>query len=325
MHDLRLKTDAPTRGVGRPTNPYAARIPMWLPGGTKTWLGGPSQSYSWYGSSIKKTKASAALALIREAGVPLTRRWIEACLVWDHHFDPIDVTRALDNLTGLGPMYPGVTLSRLSLPGYQPIHLYTFERSPLPSEVGHLGALYELLGKVFGANDPGTNRSIVGHAGEVFVARQLRQLGFTDVPKDNRLGTLALPGCSIAVDIQATDPHTGTKFAIEVKNRNETLHPGANSARWMNEAEALRTADYTPWLIVPFATDAAREECKRRKIRLTALGTQVVPATISIGGKARDTRTVIDKLRPIIGPQPVHYLKTRNDTNDGDYAAAFAP
>ena len=244
------------------------------------------------------------------AGVPVVRRWIENVLVIDHGYEPDAVTDALDNLRGTDPAFTGIVKTIIDVGYTQPVHAYS-TRPVLASEKAHLVKLYTIQKNIFNVNLPVTGRkprSVVGAAGEIFVARRLRMLRFEGVPWDKNLGRET-------ADMIVTDPRDHRTYTIEVRNRGEWLFPGS---KWIDDAEALRAPGVHPWLIVPRATPAAIEQCLSRDIKLTVLGAQIVPATMPDG---KPVAPILRKLRPITGPQPYHVMRTRYDA-ERDFVVA---
>ena len=248
------------------------------------------------------------------SGVPVVRRWIENVLTVDHGYEPADVTDALDNLRSADPAFTGIVKTSIDVGFTRPVDAYS-TRPVLASEMAHLVKLYTISKAVFNVNMTVTGRkprNVVGAAGEIFVARRLRKLGFEGVPWDANLGRET-------ADMIVTDPRDGITYAIEVRNRGEWLFPGS---KWIDDAEALRAPGVHPWLIVPRATPAAIEQCRSRDIKLTVLGAQIIPATMPNG---TPVAPMLRAIRPITGPMPFHIMRTRyDDERDSNIASRIA-
>ena len=61
-------------------------------------------------------------------------------------------------------------------------------------------------------------------------------------------------------------------------------------------------------LFVPFPDAGTIERCRDDGIRLEMMGAQIVPVE---DRHKRSMRTVINELRPVIGPQPFRFLLKR--------------
>lgn len=315
-----MRTNGPLTGPGRPRNPYGGSDPRWQPGGTIGWLA-PAPDLELL-VERKVTRPDArwfASVLLHRLGVPVLRRVLEAMLVFDHGFEPRDVTSSLRRLSG--HRYDQYTvIDQTHRFSGEDNHLYCMGRTPLPTELRQLDVLYEKRTQLL-TNDL-LRRAGEKHARELLIASKR----FNGITQIHKLGGVTVKGSISAVgnnatstthslDLCATAKQSGVRYGISVKNERQWLYAGDGRANQGHPNKAIKDV-YTkahahglrPWLIIPFASENARRRCHDDGIKLTVLGYRVLPIETPHGTKMRNA---IRDLRAVIGPEPFEYMGNR--------------
>jgi|GEM_PF-4499052 len=302
------------RPVGRPANPYTSDNRDWQPLGTQFWFDNetdleprpnvpgadPRIEIRWY-----------AYGLIMLLEVPVLRRVIESILVFDHGFKPDAVTAALKGLMKreyLGGKH--ITMTRLKYAS-EVNHVYCYGRRPTKAELGFLKAAYRLRHSVLGIN-------VLKNAGERYVRTLMMRSGrYAHITQAKKLGRVTDVNGRNSLDIRVTARRSRISFGLSVKNQNAWIYPNDRAIK--DVYKRAKAQGVKPWLVVPFATDAAIMRCLHDGIRLTVLGRQIVPAEDKWG---RPMRVVIKGIRSVLGPQPFEYLYARGSRTFEESGAA---
>jgi hypothetical protein len=287
---------------GRPANPYSGDDPRWKKRGTWDWLDSDSDIHPVKPASIpSKDIRWAAYGIIRDLGVPVLRRVLEAILVFDHSLSPDAVTMALDGLMEseyLGGKHVVVTKFKC---GSELNNLYSFQRKPTSAELGYLRKAYAERQRVL-------SNATLKLAGERYVRAAIIKSGkYRNITQTARLGKVTDANSKHALDLVATHKQTGITYGISVKNQRAWLYPDSPAIK--DAYTKAMSHGVKPWLIVPFASASAIARCNHNGIRLTRLHAQIVP---SEDHKLRPMSSVIERLRAVIGPQPFKFLPARN-------------
>lgn len=272
---------------GRPRNAYAASETRWRTGATN------KLQLAFDDIAEASVRIEQLVKFLR---VPVLRSVLEAILIFDHGWHPGDVTEALKNSNGLTkrPLLRGGRR--------KPADLYTWLDEPTRSELSYLERTYQLresflTKEVLKCAGEGHARSTILHSGR-----------FSQVTTKERLGEVIDCSGKNKLDLVATDKITGLSYGISVKNHRPWLFEGSKAIK---DVFTKATAHQRmPWLIVPFATDEARQRCHRDGIRLTVWGRRIVPAETTSGAHMRG---IIESLRSVIGPIPFEYAYSRFD------------
>lgn len=247
--------------------------------------------------------ATLIVELLRAVGTPLFRRFIQSTMTFQYGCDPTVVPKSLKVLVSgaLGSGYGRVFLTKVPVPGRKwPTQAYSYGRPPSENEIQELRHLEELHRKLL-------PHWLLRRAGEEYVRGLLLQAGYVSVTQRKHLGYVTGNG-KHSLDVAATDPISGTRFGISVKNQNEWL---TAKSRAIKDCYArCREQNLAPWLFIPFATGKAEMRCHYDGIRLTVLGRQIVPVRDRWG---RPMHRHLPRIRQIVGPQPYEYLMRRFD------------
>jgi len=302
---------------GRPRNPYLASNPIWQPKGTLEATQGAALL-----SSLGEPGCATALTytLLERIGVPVLRRVIEAILVFDYDLHPVAVTDALEAL------WREKKIIRLPFPFEHDNDLYFIgERTDKELEryTRQIAALYTRRQAVL-------NGKRLGKVGEQFVRSVLNAHGdYAEITQEKKLGTLVLPKADRAAD--DSKPYKPHKLDLKVtqrgKRKGREKRYGVsvkNESRWVTRGDKSITDviikaeahEVLPWLIASFVTDEARDECKRKEVRIDSMGGQIVPRKFD--PKVRDSltgresmRAEIESLWAVIGPQTYRFIPKR--------------
>jgi hypothetical protein len=307
-------------GPGRPRSPYGGSDPRWQPGGTTGWLA-PAPDLELF-VERKVTRPDArwfASVLLHRLGVPVLRRVLETMLVFDHGFEPRDVTNSLRKLSG--HRYDEYTvIGETHRFSGEDNHVYCMGRAPRPAELRQLEILYERRSRLLTSDL--LRRAGEKHARDLLIASER----FSGITQMRRLGTVIVKGKpsqlsdnetprTHSLDVCATDEKSGLRYGISVKNERQWLYAGDGHARQGHPNKAIKDIftkahahGLRPWLIVPFASENARRRCRDDGIRLTVLGYRVLPIETPHGAKMR---AAIRDLRAVIGPEPFEYMGSR--------------
>lgn len=283
-----------------PKNPYAPRVLYARIGGTLGTLrpcGADLVSRFVLSHAANRSTPRAIIELLAFVRIPIPRRTIEAVLVFDHDFDSVQVTAALARIRK-SPV-PEIWFD--SMPIYNNVNrtdVYCIER---PQD-SHLVLLRSMLDSARTL----LNNAELRVAGEQHVRRWLRANGFTNVTQEWHLGEVKLPSGKHKLDLIATEQASKIKFGISVKNQNARLTRGKSAVD--DVFTKAKEHGLQPMLFVPFAHRRTIERCKDDGIRLAVMGAQIVPAE---NLAKQPMRSVINRLRPVIGPQPFEFLLKR--------------
>lgn len=243
------------------------------------------------------------MMLLQLIKVPVPRRYLEAVSIHRWQFEPKLVRDGLDRLRATGKLiffnrlWPESSESGSNLPRDG---TYGLGRELSDKERQRLQALVLSRDKLLTAKR-------LGRAGERWVRAHLKRSNrYRAVTPESKLGFVTDLFGENRLDIAVTDKLDGIRYACSVKNRKDFL----DSARieWIDEVESMAKAHgMSPWLIPAFATSEMLDRCQRRGVRCTPINSRIAPE----GNEGHSTRSAIDRMHVVIGPEPWRYIGER--------------
>ena len=299
---------------GNPYSPSAIYACYGSTFGTKQPLGADLVPSFVLSNAAKLSARKAIVELLEFVSIPIPLRTIQAVLIFTHGFSPRSITSALRR--------PGIFevdkihLRRMPIYGKGTMATHVLCRWK-PSEK-HLRLIHAML---VAAREMVSHEELK-HAGEGYVRRWLMANGFEKVTPTKQLGNVTISStmskrlreafhltkqAEHSLDAIATEVATGTQLAVSVKNQREWMFSGDRAIR--DAFTKAKAHGREPMLFVPFPEISAIDRCREDGVRLEVMGAQIVPAE---DRNKRPMPTVINDLRPVIGPQPYKFLPKRN-------------
>lgn len=244
---------------------------------------------------------SAILELLRKEKRPLTRRYIEAVLIFKRGFSANEMTKGI----------AAVWNDRRS----------EVWRTRIPHFSGEDRADYELY-SLEPVSDDASDRlaanihysleefteSILARSGEHFVRSIMKRSGlFARVTPEPQLGVVPIRVAGkrrervLKGDVLGTLHNPKTRVVVEVKNTREHWYPTKGVfGELMVKALAL---DALPIFVASYISAEARQDCARIGIATIQLGSQILPTS-----KDHHFEKAVRRARSVIGPTPFQFL-----------------
>lgn len=241
--------------------------------------------------------------LLVQAGVrgslPLPRTTIEETLHADYCIPRKDVTNALKALRDR--VEPNSRLqvycTKIEVPGQsKPTDIYSIGRLPTPTELKALRKMLDMRAADF---DP----RLKGKCAEHYVWSLLRQSKRFTLHHKSKCGEIRDAEGKNKLDLLAVENASGKRIGISVKNERQWFHarhPAISEIRSMARAHHAR-----PMLVAAHIVPDAKQRCAQEGVTVLELGRQLLPAELPDG---RLMRTLVEQLRPILGPQKFDYI-----------------
>lgn len=255
-----------------------------------------------------KMVSSLIVKLLEKEKRPLTRRFIEAVLVFEHGADANTVTKCIADLWACGHGRVRKTLIEdLKGSARADFELYSFARISSKIKDKLTSDIHNALGLI--------TEEALTRSGERFVRTILKKSNlFSGVTPKKQLGKVPIPKSKRKGDVLATLREPRFKIVVEVKNAREHWYPTKGVfGLLMVKALALNAL---PVFVASHISSEALRDCERMGIVAIHLGKQILP--IDKG----QSEQMISVMRPVIGPTPFEFLNPDRPFKHGGTAWA---